>query len=258
MLLFFIMSGNIDTATSNDLEINSTIITSNDTRYDRIANIVEQTEKSPLIDIDILSDYYILVAGSVWQEDNVLIAKAVKLLNSKLDVKKVKVIYVLQEPTEKHLNELRAIEANLIKYSEIENIENNEEIKHIIMDKHIAVDSIGKLLKLYANADFAYIGGAFGAGVHSISEPAGYGVPLMCGKPSAKNYYSNNFSDAIKYSESGLLKIINSEDEIYENMLFLINNLNEYAKISIHTRESIFSAKGSSKKITNLIMEKIS
>jgi 3-deoxy-D-manno-octulosonic-acid transferase len=61
--------------------------------------------------------------------------------------------------------------------SEIEKI--NYKIK---IDKHIIVDSIGKLLKLYANADLVYVGGAFGAGVHSLTEPAGYGASLSCGR----------------------------------------------------------------------------
>jgi len=36
-------------------------------------------------------------------------------------------------------------------------------------------------LKIYATGDFAYIGGGFGAGVHSLAEAAGYGLPLACG-----------------------------------------------------------------------------
>ena len=45
----------------------------------------------------------------------------------------------------------------------------------------IIVDSIGKLFGLYREADLAYIGGGFGAGVHNVLEAAVWGVPTIVG-----------------------------------------------------------------------------
>jgi len=61
------------------------------------------------------------------------------------------------------------------------------EIRQIINYRDIICDSIGKLLQLYAIGNFAYVGGGFGEGVHSVAEPGGYGLPLSCG-PKIKNH----------------------------------------------------------------------
>ena len=46
----------------------------------------------------------------------------------------------------------------------------------------VLVDRIGVLGDLYAIADIAYVGGAFHtAGLHSVLEPAAYGVPVIVG-----------------------------------------------------------------------------
>ena len=46
----------------------------------------------------------------------------------------------------------------------------------------ILVNQLGTLLRLYSIADAAFVGGGFGAGVHSVTEPAGYGMPIACGQ----------------------------------------------------------------------------
>jgi 3-deoxy-D-manno-octulosonic-acid transferase len=44
------------------------------------------------------------------------------------------------------------------------------------------VDGVGMLGDLYALADVAYVGGGFhGAGLHSVLEPAAFGVPVLFG-----------------------------------------------------------------------------
>jgi 3-deoxy-D-manno-octulosonic-acid transferase len=46
----------------------------------------------------------------------------------------------------------------------------------------ILVDRVGVLADLYALADVAFVGGGFhGFGLHSVLEPAAYGVPVVFG-----------------------------------------------------------------------------
>ncbi len=46
----------------------------------------------------------------------------------------------------------------------------------------VLVDRVGVLGELYARADVAYVGGGFhGAGLHSVLEPAAFGVPVLFG-----------------------------------------------------------------------------
>jgi 3-deoxy-D-manno-octulosonic-acid transferase len=44
------------------------------------------------------------------------------------------------------------------------------------------IDNIGMLSSLYQFAKIAYVGGAFGKGLHNILEPIGFGVPVIFGK----------------------------------------------------------------------------
>ena len=48
-------------------------------------------------------------------------------------------------------------------------------------NKVLIIDNIGQLKKLYRFADLAFIGGGFGAGVHSTVEAAVYEIPLSFG-----------------------------------------------------------------------------
>lgn len=45
----------------------------------------------------------------------------------------------------------------------------------------VIVDEMGFLAEWYSACDWAYVGGGFGAGVHSTIEPAVYGLPIFCG-----------------------------------------------------------------------------
>jgi len=45
----------------------------------------------------------------------------------------------------------------------------------------VLVDTVGQLAELYHACDIAYVGGGFGAGVHSVLEPAAAGLPLLFG-----------------------------------------------------------------------------
>lgn len=50
------------------------------------------------------------------------------------------------------------------------------------------VDGVGMLGDLYALADVAYVGGGFhGAGLHSVLEPAAFGVPVFFGPRHEKS-----------------------------------------------------------------------
>ncbi len=50
----------------------------------------------------------------------------------------------------------------------------------------LLVDRMGLLARLYAHADVAYVGGGFSDGVHSLLEPAAWGVPVIFGPRHTK------------------------------------------------------------------------
>ncbi|HEU0299120.1 MAG TPA: glycosyltransferase N-terminal domain-containing protein [Longimicrobium sp.] len=118
-----------------------------------------------------------LVAGSTWPADE---EKLVPSIARILDLwEPARVILVPHEPTPAHLEALEArLRAHYIdKTRRLSEIEAGAEPTHVVI-----VDRVGVLGDLYAIADIAYVGGGWGsAGLHSVLEPAAFGVPVFFG-----------------------------------------------------------------------------
>ncbi|TAG46764.1 MAG: 3-deoxy-D-manno-octulosonic acid transferase, partial [Cytophagia bacterium] len=100
--------------------------------------------------------------------------------------------------------------SNTMRYSTISKNSSFSETNILI------IDNIGMLSKIYAYADFAYIGGAFGEGLHNILEPATFGVPIFFGDDYEK------FPEAEDLVEDGgAFSISNPQDlELYFDRLY--------------------------------------
>ncbi len=73
----------------------------------------------------------------------------------------------------------------------------------------ILVDEMGFLSELYSCADWAYVGGGFGEGVHSTIEPAIRGIPVAIGPAG-----SGRFPEVGQLVASSQLRIIHTSDEL--------------------------------------------
>jgi 3-deoxy-D-manno-octulosonic-acid transferase len=73
----------------------------------------------------------------------------------------------------------------------------------------ILVNQMGILSELYSSADWAWIGGGWGAGVHSTIEPAIHGIPIACGPKGAEKFSegirTHSRIGSVRYT-SGLIK----------------------------------------------------
>lgn len=235
------------TAFFEKLRLNTEIITLTDTRFDRIAENVRNSSKLKLIpDKFFRNDDFVLVLGSSWSPDEEIAFKAVDDWNSR-EKRIVKLIVVPHEPTPEHIGEIIKRNLKFVLLSEIENRGKIEGDK----DSHILVDSIGKLLSLYSYANAAYIGGAFGVGVHSVTEPAGYGIPLATGLGM------KNSPDAVKLREIGALKVLGSSEDFRNWLNLIVNNREEYQRLSHFAKEYIDTKLGSSESIYKDIIKGI-
>ena len=75
----------------------------------------------------------------------------------------------------------------------------------------ILVDEMGILAELYSQADWAYVGGGFHAGVHSTIEPAIYGVPISIGPKRA-----HQFAEIEEMCQSGQVTLLQEEKDLTE------------------------------------------
>lgn len=223
--------------TFNELGVKINIKSSNDTRFDRIIQKVKEFKANPYFDNDLLAEKNVIVAGSSWEPDEDILINAYNKLKD--DNCNLLLVLVPHEPTEKHIKRMLSLQNEFVLLSEIDNIK--IDIKDVLKDKKIIiVDSIGKLLKLYANADIAYIGGAFGVGVHSVTEPAGYGVPLICGKGFA------NSPDAVNLNKLGALSAVANEHELYSELKLIIENNNKKTLMGNTALNYIMQGQGAS------------
>lgn len=181
-----------------------------DTRFDRVLSNARQGKTWDLL-TDFLQDTAFIVVGSAWQAD---IDCLLPLMNSK----KFPVKWVIV-PHEIHETELHAWEASMnlpVMYSTGEKVPGAEVL---------IVNEIGRLSSLYRGATFAYIGGAFGAGLHNTLEAAVFGPTVFFGN---KNY--TKFKEAVDLVACGLaFPVANSQEleekmnEIWEDEQLLVN-----------------------------------
>lgn len=207
-----------------------------DTRYDRIISKVQEAEKIELLDID--DDYTTLVVGSCWKQDIVIITEVVKKLKQN---HKLKVIYAPHEIDTKTISQITDNAEGTLLYSEMEDKQTG--------DNDIIIDKIGLLLTLYKYADIAYVGGAFGAGVHSVTEPAGYGVPIICGD----KYYKGS-EDARQLVKSGGLITIGNNKELMTTLTTLLTDRSKSTELGNSNKKYIEEHCGSSMKLYNEVV----
>lgn len=146
------------------INIQSTI--AGDTRCDRVLQIAKDSEDFPLIK-SFIGKEKVVVIGSAWSQDMEIL---IPFINKYLEYKYI--IAPHEIDAEAIEAERKTLEPKSVLYSELV-----AETKA----KVLYIDSIGLLSKLYRYADVAYIGGAFGSGLHNILEPATFGVPILFG-----------------------------------------------------------------------------
>ncbi len=191
----------------------SQITVTGDTRFDRVSTIAREAASLPVIEQFSESQKIMIVAGSTWQPDELLLSK---LLNEFPE--KFKLIIA---PHEIHESHLKTIEHqflnNTIRYSTLPKTGTTD-------SNVLIIDSIGMLSKLYRYAKISYIGGGFGAGIHNILEAAVYGVPVLFGPNHHK------FQEALDLIASGGAYAINSYEGFKKTILNLSDNINAWQK----------------------------
>lgn len=157
---------------------------SGDTRFDRVKEIANRMEEVGIAERFKGRDR-VFIIGSAWQED-------LDVLLPFINERKLKFIIAPHEIHQPQLESLqRSLTVRSILYSEAAN--------HDAADCDVLIiDNVGLLSKLYRYGEFAYIGGAFGKGLHNILEAACYGMPVLFGN---KNY--EKFREAIDLINRG-------------------------------------------------------
>ncbi|CAM3997665.1 3-deoxy-D-manno-octulosonic acid transferase [Flavobacterium antarcticum] len=201
------------------LELGKTNVTvSGDTRFDRVAAILEKDNSLDFISA-FKNDALTVVVGSSWPKDEELLVNFINSTNHN-----VKFIIAPHNIKSEQIAELKkSITKKTILFSEKEEIlkqvQNDNKIQNDKISDYdvFIIDTIGILTKIYSYADIAYVGGGFGnPGVHNILEPATFGVPIIIGP----NY--SHFAEATALvNMEGCVSISTQKemDEAFENLI---------------------------------------
>jgi 3-deoxy-D-manno-octulosonic-acid transferase len=145
-----------------------------DTRYDQVWARARATNAGSALLLPLASDRPTLVAGSTWPGDEGPLLSAWSAFRASQP--DARLIIAPHEPTAAHLAPVEqwAARSNLRLARLGDSNAGDADV--------VLVDRVGVLGDLYALASVAFVGGGFhAAGLHSVLEPAAFGVPVVFG-----------------------------------------------------------------------------
>jgi 3-deoxy-D-manno-octulosonic-acid transferase len=186
------------------LNINHFSVTG-DTRFDRVAHILENVK--PIREVEkFLDSQKAIIAGSSWKAEEALLMQYYRINPG------FKLIIVPHEVSVENIQRIKKqFGESAICYSEI-SFSNLSE-KNVLI-----VDSYGMLTSLYQYGYIAIVGGGFGSGIHNVLEAATYGMPVIFGPKFER------FKEAI--------------DMVNHNCAFPVCNIEEFNTIMNHLLKS--------------------
>ncbi len=165
-----------------------------DTRFDQVWQRSAQTDRElPLLQA-LESEAPTLVAGSTWPSDEAVLLPMWEETLTRFPG--CRLIIAPHEPTQAHLEPLlswaRSVASNAVTLSSLEQNLDTSVVPGAATTTPVGrlsgepdlviVDRVGVLGDLYSLATAAFVGGGFhAAGLHSVIEPAAFGVPVMFG-----------------------------------------------------------------------------
>lgn len=153
-----------------DFSNNPNITVSSDTRYDRVKSNQADFQEIPAI-ARFKKERLCLIGGSTWPRDEQLLMEAYRQLRAQHD------LCLIMAPHEIHPDRIdrwaAAFPQETLRFSQIDQLSGQHRI--------LWIDNIGMLSRLYYYAEVAYIGGAWGTGLHNILEAAVFGCPVLFG-----------------------------------------------------------------------------
>jgi 3-deoxy-D-manno-octulosonic-acid transferase len=189
----------VQTSTSQLLlnQIGFTNVTlSGDTRYDRVLQNASQVVDNSVIR-SFAGDSKVFVVGSSWSEDEEVIFPFIE--SGEIATK---IIIAPHEIGEKHIQNITAkLSVPYARFTECDSSTQLDEVRVLILD------CIGQLANAYRFGAVAYVGGAFGKGLHNILEPAVFGLPVIFGPRHEK------FPEAAEFIAAGIGFSISTKQE---------------------------------------------
>jgi 3-deoxy-D-manno-octulosonic-acid transferase len=209
-----------------------------DTRFDRVYAICQSPRHLPPAEY-FSKGYKVLVIGSSWPADITLLAPFVNRFAEPL-----KIIVAPHELEEEIYQDIR----EKFHTKQVVNYSAYNPEKHHAFDVLI-VDNMGNLSSLYQYADFAWVGGAFGKGLHNTLEPATYGIPIFFGSKFSK------FKEAIDLVSLECAFSVDTVEAFEKHFLALYHDPELYGQVGNLCARYVKEHCGATEKIMQIVAE---
>lgn len=220
----------------NSIGIKENVFVAGDTRFDRVVRIASNSGDYKEIK-DFKGDYFTIVAGSTWSPDENILRNVMERLDN------IKLIIAPHEVNPERIEKVEQTfkQFGVVRYSNIAK-EKGKEGERVLL-----IDCIGILSALYKYANFSYIGGGFGIGIHNTLEAAVYGSPIAFGPKYQK------FNEAINLIGNGGAVSIENSDQLYSIVNKCFTDRDICTNIGHNSLQYVNSQVGA----TDIIMNKI-
>lgn len=231
---FFFLQDNQSKRLLSSIDIQGNVAVTGDTRYDRVNTIAQQAKKFPEIETW-KGDSNLLIAGSTWQEDEILLQPFLSTFPQNW-----KLLLAPHEIDAKHLHELATLFGEeAVFYSQLQPQQKNQVL---------IIDNIGMLSSLYRYGDIAYIGGGFQkGGIHNTLEPAVFGLPVIFGPVYKK------FIEATLLVENGFAFSVKNYEELNQTLTQLMENSETRVYQSQQLKKFVAQQCGATDKIMQIL-----
>ncbi len=214
------------------------VIVSGDTRFDRVAAILERDNTVDFI-AKFKNNAPTIVIGSSWPKDEALLAEYINQAPEN--------IKFIIAPHNIKQDQISSLKSQIIKSTVL--FSEKDKAGDLSHYNVFIIDTVGLLTKIYSYGTIAYVGGGFGnPGIHNILEPATFGIPIVIGP----NY--SNFAEAVELVKIEGCTVISNSAELKQNLDRLLLDENYLKEKSQICKSYIQDNKGATDSIMKIVL----
>jgi len=213
-----------------------------DSRFDRVlARAQEAAPISARVE-ELCAGRAVIVAGSTHPEDEELLLPALRALKSRWP--NVLTLVVPHDPSRRAARRAMSVcVLNGLSAADSERLPSDRRCDVLLINR------TGVLADLYRLGRIAFVGGAFGKGVHSVLEPMARGLPVLCGPNIVVSH------EARTAQSEGLLEIMTSRRQLAEKLEQWLASPSELDELGRRSREFVQARAGASARIAARLKE---